>query len=130
MDKKYFKSAIEPLLCDSLVEVVGEIGDREKDEFLGNAYASADCLSTGQSRLGSVMIEAMACGTPVIAYAEDAVRDNGRRSYRLHRRRTGRCGGGSAPDSQSSAGGAVGKSDDGASLPLAWPMTTCGCTGD
>jgi hypothetical protein len=42
VDKKYFKSTIEPLLCHSLVEVVGEISDREKDESPGKRLCSAN----------------------------------------------------------------------------------------
>jgi len=72
VDRKYFKNTIEPLLKDSLVEVVGEIGDREKDEFLGKAYALLLPIDWPEP-FGLVMIEAMACGTPVIAYREGAV---------------------------------------------------------
>lgn len=39
VDQDYFATVVEPLLQDPLVECVGEIGEREKDEFLGNAYA-------------------------------------------------------------------------------------------
>jgi glycosyltransferase involved in cell wall biosynthesis len=72
VDRKYFKSTIEPLLGDSLVEVVGEIGDGEKDEFLGNAYALLSPIDWPEP-FGLVVIEAMACGTPVIAYRGGAI---------------------------------------------------------
>jgi glycosyltransferase involved in cell wall biosynthesis len=72
VDKKYFKREIEPLLGDPLVEHVGEIGDWEKNEFLGNAYALLLPIDWPEP-FGLVIIEAMACGTPVIAYRGGAV---------------------------------------------------------
>ena len=72
VDKDYFESVIKPLLRNSLVEFVGEIDEGEKDEFLGNAYALLFPIDWPEP-FGLVMIEAMACGTPVIAYRGGAV---------------------------------------------------------
>jgi glycosyltransferase involved in cell wall biosynthesis len=73
VDKRYFKRVIEPLLRDcSIAEWVGEITERQKDEFLGNAYALLFPIDWPEP-FGLVMIEAMACGTPVIAYEGGAV---------------------------------------------------------
>ncbi len=71
-DREYFDDVIAPLLHDPLVEYVGEIGEGEKDEFLGNAYALLFPIAWPEP-FGLVMIEAMACGTPVIAYRQGSV---------------------------------------------------------
>jgi glycosyltransferase involved in cell wall biosynthesis len=71
-DSKYFQAKIRKLLDDPLVEFVGEIGQHEKQEFLGNAYALM-FLIDWQEPFGLVMTEAMACGTPVIAFGLGSV---------------------------------------------------------
>ena len=71
-DKEYFESVIEPLLDDPLVTFVGEIGEDAKGEFIGNARALLMPIDWPEP-FGLVMIEAMACGTPVIAYAHGSV---------------------------------------------------------
>lgn len=72
VDKVYFESCIRPLLTDPLIEFVGEIGDERKSEFLGNAQALLFPIAWPEP-FGLVMIEAMACGTPVIAWNCGAV---------------------------------------------------------
>jgi glycosyltransferase involved in cell wall biosynthesis len=67
VDREYFEDVIEPLLDHPLVEYIGEIGDHEKDEFLGNATAFVFPIDWPEP-FGLSMIEAMACGTPVIAF--------------------------------------------------------------
>jgi glycosyltransferase involved in cell wall biosynthesis len=73
-DRTYFQSEIRPLFqqASSLVEFVGEIGGKDKDEFLGNAYALLFPINWPEP-FGLVMIEALACGTPVVAYRRGSV---------------------------------------------------------
>src|SRR5438034_7792639 len=66
-DREYFKAEIEKLFDDPLVEFLGEIGGKAKDEFLGNAHAVLFPIDWPEP-FGLVMIEALACGTPVIAW--------------------------------------------------------------
>lgn len=67
VDRDYFDAQIEPLLNHPLVEYIGEIGDAQKGEFLGNAQALLFPIDWPEP-FGMVMIEAMACGTPVVAW--------------------------------------------------------------
>jgi glycosyltransferase involved in cell wall biosynthesis len=71
-DRDYFERTIQPLLTDPLVQFVGEIGDADKSEFLGNARALLFPIDWPEP-FGLVMIESMACGTPVIAFARGSV---------------------------------------------------------
>ena len=72
VDRDYFESKIKPLLTDPLIEYIGEIGQGEKNEFLGNASALLFPIDWPEP-FGLVMIEAMACGTPTIAYRNGSV---------------------------------------------------------
>lgn len=71
-DRDYFEKVIRPILDHPLIEFVGEIGHTEKSEFLGNAAALLFPIEWPEP-FGLVMIEAMACGTPVIAYPRGSV---------------------------------------------------------
>ena len=72
VDEEYFKTTIEPLLGHGDVEFIGEIREDQKQEFLGNAAALMFPIAWREP-FGLVMIEAMACGTPVIAFENGSV---------------------------------------------------------
>jgi glycosyltransferase involved in cell wall biosynthesis len=66
-DQDYFKQQIKPMLARKNCEYIGEISDRDKSEFLSGAIALLVPIDWPEP-FGLVMIEAMACGTPVIAF--------------------------------------------------------------
>ena len=71
-DRKYFHESIEPLLTQPHVEFVGEIGEREKRDFLGQASVLLFPIDWPEP-FGLVMIEAMSCGTPCVAWRAGSV---------------------------------------------------------
>ena len=72
VDQDYFKTEIEPLLSHANVEFIGEIDEARKPEFLSRAKALLFPIDWCEP-FGLVMIEAMACGTPVIAFNRGSV---------------------------------------------------------
>lgn len=72
VDRKYYETVIEPLLDHPLIEFVGEIGEEKKSEFLGQARALLFLIDWPEP-FGLAMIEAMACGTPVVAFSGGSV---------------------------------------------------------
>jgi glycosyltransferase involved in cell wall biosynthesis len=73
-DRPYFESTIAPLLSrsHSFVEFIGEVGGQRKDEFLRGAAALLFPIDWAEP-FGLVMIESLACGTPVIAWRNGSV---------------------------------------------------------
>jgi glycosyltransferase involved in cell wall biosynthesis len=71
-DRDYYLRHIAPLLHSPYVEFIGEIPDSEKNEFLGGARALLFPIDWPEP-FGLVLIEAMACGTPVVAFRRGSV---------------------------------------------------------
>jgi glycosyltransferase involved in cell wall biosynthesis len=73
-DRDYYQQVVRTLLrtAGGHAELIGEVGGRDKDEFLGNAHALLFPIDWPEP-FGLVMIEALACGTPVIAYRRGSV---------------------------------------------------------
>src|ERR1700736_2057076 len=72
VDREYFKEEIEPLLAQPHVEFIDEIAEHQKAEFLGEATGLLFPI-TWREPFGLAMIEAMACGTPVLAMGNGSV---------------------------------------------------------
>ena len=72
-EKRYFEEEVRPLL-DDRVQYIGEVGGREKVELLAGARALINPIAWREP-FGLVMIEALACGTPVLAFPYGAARE-------------------------------------------------------
>jgi glycosyltransferase involved in cell wall biosynthesis len=68
----YFEAQVKPHIDGKFIEYVGEIAEHEKSDFLGNAYALAFPIDWPEP-FGLVVVEAMACGTPVLARPHGAM---------------------------------------------------------
>lgn len=72
-ERDYYVHAIEPMLrADPMIEFIGEVDEREKDELLGGAYAYLFPVAWPEP-FGLTMIESMATGTPVVAYRAGSI---------------------------------------------------------
>jgi len=72
LDREYFAAKIQPLMAGADVEYLGELGDADKGEFLGGARALLFPIDWPEP-FGLAIIEALACGTPVIAFRRGSV---------------------------------------------------------
>src|SRR5262249_28092097 len=71
-DREYYEQVVQPLLAERGVELIGEVGGTEKNEFLRNAAALLFPIRWPEP-FGLVMPEALACGTPVVALRDGSV---------------------------------------------------------
>lgn len=69
---EYFQKTMQPVINHPGIDFIGEIGEATKNDFLGSAYAFLFPIGWNEP-LGLVMLEAMACGTPIIAFRHGAV---------------------------------------------------------
>jgi glycosyltransferase involved in cell wall biosynthesis len=71
-DREFFETTVRPLLDEPFVDFLGEVGGREKEDLIGQARALLFPIDWAEP-FGMVMIEAMACGTPVVAWRAGSV---------------------------------------------------------
>ena len=74
VDKEFFEKAVKPFINQTQIEFRGEIGPKEKNEFLKNALALLAPLQWKEP-FGLFMVEAMACGTPVIVFDQGSAKE-------------------------------------------------------
>ncbi len=82
-DKNYFKREIEPFLNNNLIKYVGVAGPKKRDDLLGGAYALLNPINIPEA-FGLSVVEAMACGTPVISFNKGSMSEvivNGRTGF-------------------------------------------------
>jgi len=72
IDKIYFETNIKPLFNSDLIEFIGETDDKGKNDLLANALGLLFPINWPEP-FGLVMIEALACGTPIVAYRRGSV---------------------------------------------------------
>lgn len=85
-ERKYYEEEIVPLLDNSHIRAVGELTDTEKNTYLGQAIAYLNPIQWNEP-FGLTMAEALACGTPVIAYANGAapeIIEDGKTGFLVH----------------------------------------------